>query len=211
MLFFIDSADINAIKPLMKTGFVDGVTTNPSLLAKAGREFDVIKDIADIVSGPISAEVISETAKDMIAEGKKLAQIAPQVVVKLPLTFEGLEACHVLTSEGISTNVTLCFSANQALLAAKAGATFISPFIGRVDDLGDDGLNLIEEIRIIFDNYGFDTKILGASIRHPLHVALCAKVGADAVTMPPKVLEQMVHHPLTDIGLQKFKQDWNNK
>jgi transaldolase len=188
---------------------VDGVTTNPSLIAKSGRDFlEVVKEICELVDGPVSAEVTALETEAMIAEGKKLAALASNVVVKLPLTFDGLKACRALTAEGIKTNVTLCFSANQGLLAAKAGATYISPFIGRLDDLGVDGMELIENLRIIYDNYGFETEILAASIRSAAHVQDCALAGADVATVPPSVLKDLVKHKLTDAGLAAFMADW---
>ena len=211
MQFFVDTADIDEIRELAASGLLDGVTTNPSLVAKTGRQFtDVVKDICAVVDGPVSAEVTALDAETMIAEGKKLAEIAENVTVKVPLTWDGLKACKALTEEDIQVNVTLCFNANQAILAAKAGATFISPFIGRLDDMSIDGMELIEEIREIYDNYPdtIDTQILAASIRSTNHVKLCALAGADVVTVPPKVLKDMVKHPLTDKGLDAFMKDW---
>jgi transaldolase len=209
MKFFVDTADIAEIKDLALTGLVDGVTTNPSLVMKAGRDFrELIAEICEIVDGPVSAEVAALEAPAMIAEGKLLAGIAPNVTVKLPLTLEGLKACKALTGEGLKTNVTLCFSANQALLAAKAGATFVSPFIGRLDDIGSEGMELIREIRMIYDNYDFRTEILAASIRSPMHVKDAALAGADVATAPPAVLKSLVNHPLTDKGLEAFLADW---
>lgn len=209
MKFFVDTADIAEIKDLALTGLVDGVTTNPSLVMKAGRDFrELIAEICEIVDGPVSAEVTALEAPAMIAEGKSLAGIAPNVTVKLPLTLEGLKACKALTGEGVKTNVTLCFSANQALLAAKAGATFVSPFIGRLDDIGSEGMELIREIRVIYDNYDFRTEILAASIRSPMHVKDAALAGADVATAPPAVLKSLVNHPLTDKGLEAFLADW---
>ena len=209
MKFFVDTADVAEIRDLDDAGLVDGVTTNPSLIAKSGRDFlEVVKEICDLVEGPVSAEVTALDAETMLAEGRKLAALAPNVVVKLPLTFDGLKACQALTSEGIKTNVTLCFSANQGLLAAKAGATYISPFIGRLDDLGVDGMELIENLRIIYDNYGFETQVLAASIRSPAHVEQCALAGADVATVPPGVLKGLVKHALTDKGLEAFLADW---
>lgn len=208
MQFFIDTADIDAIKELYATGLADGVTTNPSLIKKSGRDFtEVVTEICSIVSGPVSAEVIATDADGMLREGRKLAAIADNVVVKLPLTIDGLKACKAFTDDGIKTNVTLCFSANQALLAAKVGATYISPFIGRLDDIHIDGLELIREIRVIYDNYGFETEILGASIRSPLHVKECALAGADVMTSPPDVIKALANHPLTDKGLATFLAD----
>lgn len=209
MKFFVDTAETAEIAELAEAGLVDGVTTNPSLIAKSGRNFlEVVKEICDLVEGPVSAEVTALEAPAMIAEGKKLALLADNVVVKLPLTFEGLKACQALTAENIQTNVTLCFSANQGLLAAKAGATYISPFIGRLDDLGVDGMELIENLRIIYDNYGFETEILAASIRSAAHVQDCALAGADVATVPPSVLKDLVKHKLTDAGLAAFMADW---
>ncbi len=211
MQFFIDSADISEIRDLTETGLVDGVTTNPSLIAKSGRDFiEVIKEICEIVPGPVSAEVTATEKEGMVTEGKKLAELAENVVVKIPLTWEGLKACYELTENEIDVNVTLCFSANQALLAAKAGAAFISPFIGRLDDVGIDGMELIEEIREIYDNYPntIDTEILAASIRTVNHVKSCALAGADVSTVPPQILRDLVKHPLTDKGLEAFLSDW---
>lgn len=209
MKFFVDTADVADIRELDEAGLVDGVTTNPSLIAKSGRDFiEVTKEICALVSGPVSAEVTALDAPTMLAEGRKLAALADNVVVKLPLTFEGLKACQGLTADGIKTNVTLCFSANQGLLAAKAGATYISPFIGRLDDLGVDGMELIENLRIIYDNYGFQTEILAASIRSADHVQQCALAGADVATVPPSVLKGLVKHKLTDAGLEAFMADW---
>ncbi|MFV0245807.1 MAG: fructose-6-phosphate aldolase [Qingshengfaniella sp.] len=209
MKFFVDTADIDAIAELNDLGMVDGVTTNPSLIMKSGRNIlEVTKEICDIVSGPVSAEVVALNADDMIAEGRKLAEIAPNITVKVPLTWDGLKACKVLSGEGKKLNVTLCFSANQALLAAKAGATFISPFIGRLDDIGLDGMDLIADIRQIYDNYGFETEILAASIRTVNHVALAAKIGADVMTAPPEVIRKLASHPLTDKGIDAFMKDW---
>ena len=208
MEFFVDTADTSAIAELSKLGLVDGVTTNPSLIKKSGRDFkEVISEICGLTDGAVSAEVIATQHKDMVREGRELATIASNVVVKLPLTLEGLKACRELTALNIKTNVTLCFSANQALLAAKAGATYISPFIGRLDDIHIDGLDLIEEIRTIYDNYSFTTKILAASIRNPLHVKDCALIGADVVTAPPKVISALASHVLTDKGLAAFLKD----
>lgn len=209
MQFFIDTAEINEIKELNETGLVDGVTTNPTLIAQSGRDFkQVITEICKIVEGPVSAEVVAMDADRMYEEGLLLSKIAQNVVVKLPLTWDGLKACRRLAEKDIMVNVTLCFSAPQALLAAKAGATFISPFIGRLDDISLDGLHLIAEIRTIYNNYGFDTEILAASIRSPLHISEVAKIGADVATIPPKVLRQLVKHPLTDQGLELFMNDW---
>lgn len=208
MKFFVDTADLNAIKELNDLGMVDGVTTNPSIIAKSGRDIlEVTKEICDLVDGPVSAEVVALDAENMIIEGRKLAKIADNIAVKVPLTWDGLKACKVLSEDGNMVNVTLCFSANQALLAAKAGATFISPFIGRLDDINLDGLDLIEDIRTIYDNYGFDTQILAASIRTANHMAECAKIGADVCTAPPNVIKAMANHVLTDNGLAQFVKD----
>ena len=208
MKFFVDTAEIDAITELNDLGMVDGVTTNPSLIMKSGRDIlDVTKEICDLVSGPVSAEVTATDADTMIAEGRKLGEIAANITVKVPLTWDGLKACNVLTGEGKMVNVTLCFSANQALLAAKAGATFISPFIGRIDDLNLDGLDLIADIRTIYDNYGFETQILAASIRTANHMSECAKIGADVATAPPGIIKAMANHMLTDKGLAAFLAD----
>ncbi len=209
MQIFIDSADAAELKALAETGLVDGVTTNPSLVAKAGRPFfEALKEICAAVPGPISAEVVAQDTETMLAEGRKLRSLADNIVVKLPLTPEGLKACKVLTDEGTPTNVTLCFSAVQALLAAKAGATFISPFLGRLDDNGQDGMGLIREIRAIYDNYGYDTQILAASIRTAGHVRDAALAGADCATIPPAVFKSLYKHILTDAGLAAFMKDW---
>ena len=209
MKFFVDTADVAAIKELNDLGMVDGVTTNPSLILKSGRDIlEVTKEICDIVSGPVSAEVVALTADEMIAEGRKLAEIAPNIAVKVPLTWDGLKTCKVLSDEGFMVNVTLCFSTNQALLAAKAGATFISPFIGRLDDINLDGLDLIGDIRTIYDNYDFKTQILAASIRTANHVTQCALIGADVMTAPPSVIKGLASHVLTDKGLEQFMKDW---
>ncbi len=209
MQFFVDTADIAEIRDLAATGMVDGVTTNPSLILKAGRDIiEVTREICDLIPGPVSAEVVATEAPDMIAEGRTLAAIAPNIAVKLPLTWEGLKACKALTGEGFMVNVTLCFSATQALLAAKAGATFISPFIGRLDDIHLEGMDLIADIRQIYDNYGYRTKILAASIRSVNHVRDAAKIGADVATLPPAVLRKLAEHPLTDKGLEIFLADW---
>jgi len=208
MKFFVDTAEIDQIKELNELGMVDGVTTNPSLIAKSGRDIlEVTKEICSIVSGPVSAEVTALKADEIIAEGRKLAKIAPNIAVKVPLTWDGLKACKVLTDEGNMVNVTLCFSANQALLAAKAGATFISPFVGRLDDINLDGLDLIADIRQIYDNYGFKTQILAASIRSVNHMSECAKIGADVATAPASVIKAMANHVLTDKGLAGFLAD----
>jgi transaldolase len=210
MKFFIDTADIREIRELAATGMVDGVTTNPSLIHKSGGNFiEAIGEICKIVEGPVSAEVAATDGERMLAEGRRLAEIAKNVAVKVPLTWEGLKVCRTLRDEGTMVNVTLCFSANQALLAAKAGATFISPFIGRLDDVGEDGAALIGEIRRIYDNYpSLETEVLAASIRHPRHVTECATAGADIATVPPSVLRQLINHPLTDKGLDQFVADW---
>ncbi|WP_432449497.1 fructose-6-phosphate aldolase [Aliiroseovarius marinus] len=208
MKFFADTADIDAIKELNDLGMVDGVTTNPSIIKKSGRDIiDVTKEICDIVDGPVSAEVTAIDAETMIAEGRKLAKIADNIAVKVPLTWDGLKACKTLSDDGTMVNVTLCFSANQALLAAKAGATFISPFIGRLDDINLDGMELIEDIRTIYDNYMFDTQILAASIRNVNHMKDAALVGADVATAPPSVIQAMAKHVLTDKGLDAFLAD----
>jgi len=209
MKFFIDTADIKAISELNEMGLVDGVTTNPSLIMKSGRDIiEVTREICSLVTGPVSAEVVATDLSSMIKEGEKLAKIAPNIAVKVPLTWDGLRTCKELTSQGYMVNVTLCFSANQALLAAKAGATFISPFIGRLDDINIDGMDLISEIRTIYDNFEFNTQILGASIRTVNHITQCALIGADVITAPPNVLKQLAEHPLTSKGLELFMQDW---
>ena len=209
MKFFADTADVKDIKDLATTGLLDGVTTNPSLIAKSGRDFkEVVKEICAIVPGPVSAEVASTDLETMLAEGRTLAKLAKNVCVKVPLTWDGLKACRALSGEGTPVNVTLCFNANQALLAAKAGATFISPFLGRLDDIGLDGMELIREIRQIYDNYGFKTEILAASIRSVNHVKEAALAGADVMTAPPNVIRDLVKHPLTDKGLAAFIADW---
>ncbi len=208
MKFFVDTADVDAIAELNELGMVDGVTTNPSLIMKSGRDIlEVTKEIADMVDGPVSAEVIATDADAMIAEGRKLAKIADNIAVKVPLTWDGLKACKVLSGEGNMVNVTLCFSANQALLAAKAGATFISPFIGRLDDINLDGMELIADIRQIYDNYGYETQILAASIRTVNHAFQSAQIGADVMTAPPGVIKAMAKHVLTDKGLETFLKD----
>ena len=209
MPLFLDSADVATLKDLAATGLVDGVTTNPTLIAKAGRPMlEVIAEICDIVEGPVSAEVAATESQAMLAEGRKLAAGATNVVVKVPLTREGLIATHAFAREGIQTNVTLSFSAAQALLAAKAGATYISPFLGRLDDVGADGMGLIQEIRTIYDNYDFDTEILAASIRTATHVTQAALLGADCATIPPATFEALFKHPLTEKGLEQFMADW---
>ncbi|AWD21351.1 fructose-6-phosphate aldolase [Pseudogemmobacter blasticus] len=209
MRFFVDTADVDAIRELNDLGMVDGVTTNPSLILKSGRDIlEVTKEICSFISGPVSAEVVALKADEMIAEGRKLAEIAENIAVKVPLTWDGLKACKVLTGEGRMVNVTLCFSTNQALLAAKAGATFISPFIGRLDDINLDGLELISDIRQVYDNYGFETQILAASVRTLNHASQCALIGADVMTAPPSVIKAMANHVLTDKGLEQFMKDW---
>jgi transaldolase len=210
MKFFVDTADVAELKELAATGLVDGVTTNPTLVAKAGRNFkEIVAEICELVPGPVSAEVAATDLDGMLNEGRALAKIASNVAVKVPLTWAGLKACRVLTAEGTMVNVTLCFSANQALLAAKAGATFISPFVGRLDDTGADGMELVREIRTIYDNYAdLGTQILAASLRNVLHVKQAAMIGADVATVPPAVLRALVVHPLTDKGLELFLSDW---
>lgn len=209
MKFFADTAEIDDIKELEEAGLIDGVTTNPSLIKKSGRDFrEVVSEICDATSGPVSAEITALETDAMETEGRSLATLAGNITVKLPLTIDGLKACRRLSRDGIKTNVTLCFSANQALLAAKAGATFISPFIGRLDDIHTNGLSLIQEIRTIYDNYGFKTEILAASIRSPNHIKDCALIGADVATAPPDVLWQLSSHPLTEKGLDAFLKDW---
>ena len=209
MKFFVDTAETDAIRELNALGMVDGVTTNPSLIMKSGRDIkEVTKEICDMVDGPVSAETVALDADGMIAEGLELKKIADNIAVKVPLTWDGLKACKALTDKGHMVNVTLCFSANQALLAAKAGATFISPFIGRLDDMNLDGMELIADIRDIYDNYGYETQILAASIRSINHMSEAAKIGADVATAPPDVIKKMVSHPLTDKGLAAFLKDW---
>ncbi|HEX9954889.1 MAG TPA: fructose-6-phosphate aldolase [Allosphingosinicella sp.] len=209
MKFFVDTADTAEIRDLAETGLLDGVTTNPSLINKSGRNFlEVVKEICDIVPGPVSAEVVALDHTEMMREAEILRKIADNITVKVPLTIDGLKTCKALTSEGTMVNVTLCFTANQALLAAKAGATFISPFVGRHDDIGFDGMQIISEIRTIYDNYEFATEILVASVRHPVHVLQSAMIGADVMTAPPAVIRQLFKHPLTDKGLEGFLADW---
>jgi transaldolase len=210
MKFFVDTADINEIKELAATGMLDGVTTNPTLIAKSGRDFfEVIKEICGIVEGPVSAEVTATDAEGMIREGKILAKLAKNVAIKVPLTWDGLKACKYFTDKGTMVNVTLCFSATQALLAAKAGATFVSPFVGRLDDIGEDGIKLIEDICTIYKQYdNLKTEVLVASVRKPEHITRAAKIGAHVATIPPKVLKDLIHHPLTDKGLEMFLSDW---
>ncbi|MCY4548736.1 MAG: fructose-6-phosphate aldolase [Defluviicoccus sp.] len=210
MKFFVDTADVGEIRDLAATGLLDGVTTNPSLVAKSGRPFlEVIREICEVVDGPVSAEVAATDHPTMLSEGRKLAQLAGNVAVKVPLTPDGLRTCRALADDGVMVNVTLCFSASQSILAAKAGAAFVSPFIGRLDDISRDGMGLIEDIRLIYDNYEkFTTEILVASVRSPNHVAEAAKLGADVATIPPGVLRQLFNHPLTDKGLDAFLADW---
>ena len=209
MKFFADTAEISELRELAETGLLDGVTTNPSLVHKSGRDFlQVVREIAELVSGPVSAEVVALDYDGMMREAEVLRKIAPNVTIKVPLTPAGLKACKALTSDGTMVNVTLCFSAAQALLAAKSGATFISPFVGRHDDVAFDGMQLIADIRMIYDNYGYPTQILVASVRHPMHVVEAAKIGADVMTAPPKIIHQLFKHPLTDAGLAAFLSDW---
>jgi transaldolase len=213
MKIFLDTADISEIRRAADAGLIDGITTNPSLLAKMAGERspeEIFLEICETVDGPISAEVVATDAEGMLSEGRRLAGIHPNIVVKVPLTEEGLKACRGLHELDIRINVTLCFSATQAVLAAKAGATFISPFVGRLDDIGHDGIGLLEEIRHIYDEYGIETEILAASLRHPKHVLDSMKVGADCATLPPKVLYQLLGHPLTDLGLEQFLKDWES-
>jgi transaldolase len=207
--FFIDTANVDEIREAAALGVLDGVTTNPSLVAKEGRDFQkVLREIVSIVNGPISAEVTAMDREGMLEQGRELAAIHPNIVIKVPLTLDGLKACKALRDGDIQVNVTLCFSPTQALMAAKAGATYVSPFVGRLDDISHNGMELINQIRIIYDNYGFETEILAASIRHPMHVVESALAGADVATIPHSVLMQMIKHPLTDIGLNKFMADW---
>jgi transaldolase len=209
MKFFADTADVDAIRDLAETGLVDGVTTNPSLIAKSGRDIlEVTKEICDIVDGPVSAEVVATDHETMMKEAEILRKIADNIAIKVPLTVDGLKTCKKLSGDGTMVNVTLCFSANQALLAGKAGASFISPFVGRHDDIGYDGMNLISDIRMIYDNYDFPTEILVASVRHPIHILESAKMGADVATMPPEVILKLFNHPLTASGLAAFLADW---
>ena len=211
MKFFADTAEIDDIKELAATGLLDGVTTNPSLIHNSGRDFmEVTKEICGITDGPVSAEVVALDHETMMKEAEVLRKIADNVCIKVPLTIDGLKTCKALTSDGTMVNVTLCFSANQALLAAKAGATFISPFVGRHDDNGFDGMELIEDIRLIYDNYMFDTEILVASVRHVTHVLESARIGADVMTAPPKVIKQLFNHVLTDKGIEGFLKDWES-
>ncbi len=209
MKFFADTADTAEIAALAATGLLDGVTTNPSLIHKSGRDFlEVIREIAALTDGPVSAEVVATTSDEMLREAAILRKLGDNICIKLPLTIAGLTACKALSDEGVMTNVTLCFSANQALLAAKAGATFVSPFVGRLDDIGQTGMDLIADIKLIYDNYAFETEILVASVRHPIHVLEAAKIGADVATMPPAVIRALASHPLTDKGLAAFLDDW---
>ncbi len=210
MKFFVDTADIDEIRDLAEAGLLDGVTTNPSLVAKTGRDFnDILKDICAVVDGPVSAEVTAIDSRGMIQQGEELAKVADNIAVKVPLTIDGLKACRALTGNGIMVNVTLCFSSVQALMAGKAGATFVSPFVGRLDDIAVDGMDLIAEIRTIYDNYStINTEILVASIRNPIHVVRAALIGADVCTIPPATMHQLVQHPLTDKGLAAFLADW---
>ncbi|MFT4967171.1 MAG: transaldolase [Candidatus Deianiraeaceae bacterium] len=211
MKIFLDTADINSIKGLNSLGIIDGVTTNPSIIAKSGKIFEsVIEEICSIVQGPVSAEVISLDYDGMLKEANELIKIADNVCIKLPITKEGIKACKTLSDKGVLVNMTLCFSSQQALLVAKAGATFVSPFIGRLDDIGHNGLDLIEDIRQIFDNYEMETQILAASARNSHHFTECAKIGADVITMPPSVLDTLFKHPLTDKGLEIFMNDWKS-
>jgi transaldolase len=209
MKFFADTAEIAEIRELAATGLLDGVTTNPSLVHKSGRDFlEVVREIAGVVAGPVSAEVVATDYDGMMREAGVLRKIAKNIAVKVPLTPDGLKSCKALAGDGTKVNVTLCFSAGQALLAAKAGATFISPFVGRLDDVGSDGMSLIADIRLIYDNYDFPTQILVASVRHPMHVVEAAKLGADVMTAPPKIIHQLFKHPLTDAGMASFLKDW---
>jgi transaldolase len=209
MKFFVDTAEIADIKELADTGLLDGVTTNPSLIKKSGRDFiEVVKEIAAICPGPISAEVVALDHDGMMREAETLRKLADNIAIKVPLTPDGLKTCKALSSDGTMVNVTLCFSPAQALLAAKAGATFISPFVGRLDDIGEDGMELIQKVVEIYQNYEFDTKVLVASVRHPVHIVQSAQLGADVATMPFKILEQLYKHPLTDNGLERFLSDW---
>ncbi len=209
MKFFVDTADIAEIRDLHETGLLDGVTTNPSLVKKSGRDFfEVIREIAALVPGPVSAETVATDHETMLKEGRKLAAMADNIAVKVPLTVDGLKTCKALTAEGVMVNVTLCFSATQALLAAKAGATFISPFVGRLDDVSTDGMELIADIKTIYENYEFATEILVASVRHPMHVLEAARIGADVATVPPQILRKLFDHPLTEKGLAAFLKDW---
>lgn len=212
MKFFIDTANINEIKEAADLGVLDGVTTNPSLVAKENRDYTkLLEEICSIVDGPISAEVISTNYDGIVKEGKELTKISPNIVIKVPIIKEGLKAVKTFANEGIKTNVTLCFSASQALLAAKAGASYISPFIGRLDDISQHGMELISQIVTIYRNYGYQTEVLVASVRHPMHLVEAALIGADVITMPFKVIDSLLNHPLTDIGLEKFLSDWKKQ
>lgn len=209
MQLFLDTAEISEITARTGAGLVDGVTTNPSLMAKSGADiFERIAEICAAVDGPVSAEVVATDLEGILEEGRRLRAIADNVVVKLPLTTDGLKACHIFSGEGIPTNVTLCFSLNQALLAAKAGATFVSPFVGRIEDMGGDGLGLLEAIREVYDQFGYETAILAASLRSATHVEMAARIGCDAATLPPKIFDSMILHPLTETGLKAFLDDW---
>ena len=209
MKIFVDTADLDEIRELASWGIIDGVTTNPTLVAKSGRAFkEIVEEIFDIVDGPISLEAVSTKAEEIIKEARKLSKIHKNVVVKIPMTPEGLKAVKVLSKEGVKTNVTLVFSANQALLAAKAGATYASPFIGRLDDIGQEGMQIVEEILDIFNNYDMETQVIVASIRHPIHVIQAARLGADIATIPPDIIRKMVKHSLTDVGIERFLKDW---
>ena len=210
MKFFLDTANVEEIKKYAELGLVDGVTTNPTLVAKEGRDFyEVVKEICQIVDGPVSAEVISTDAEGMVKEARELAKLADNIVIKIPMTKDGMKAVKILSAEGIKTNVTLVFSPLQALLAAKAGATYVSPFVGRLDDIGHVGMKLVEDVVKIYKNYDIKTEVIVASIRHPWHVLEAAKIGADIATMPPAVMDKLFNHPLTDIGLERFLKDWD--
>ena len=210
MKFFLDTANVEEIKKYAELGLVDGVTTNPTLVAKEGRDFyEVVKEICQIVEGPVSAEVISTDAEGMVKEARELAKLADNIVIKIPMTKDGMKAVKILSAEGIKTNVTLVFSPLQALLAAKAGATYVSPFVGRLDDIGHVGMKLVEDVVKIYRNYDIKTEVIVASIRHPWHVLEAAKIGADIATMPPAVMDKLFNHPLTDIGLERFLKDWD--
>ena len=211
MKFFLDTANVEEIKKYAELGLVDGVTTNPTLVAKEGRDFyEVVKEICQIVDGPVSAEVISTDAEGMVKEARELAKLADNIVIKIPMTKDGMKAVKILSAEGIKTNVTLVFSPLQALLAAKAGATYVSPFVGRLDDIGHVGMKLVEDVVKIYKNYDIKTEVIVASIRHPWHVLEAAKMGADIATMPPAVMDKLFNHPLTDIGLERFLKDWDD-
>ncbi len=209
MQLFLDTANLDEIREAASWGVISGVTTNPSLVAKEKKDFkSLVKEIASIIPGPISAEVLSDSADDMVPEARELAKIAPNIVVKIPMTKEGLKAVRILSKEGVKTNVTLVFSASQGLMAAIAGATYISPFVGRMDDISNEGMDVVEDLVVILGNYGLPTQVIAASIRHPMHVIEAARLSAHIATVPFKVLEQMLHHPLTDIGIKRFKDDW---